>query len=126
MTEEPGQEIDDLRETGVVGFSGRRSQAAGVALYPDLCFWSHGLVANQRFNPHSPQVMDAEQFRVAGKQMVDFIADYLETIRDRPVLPSVQPLDIKNMLPAEAPEQGEPFEEIFADIERIIMPGVSN
>lgn len=70
--------------------------------------------------------MNAEEFRIAGRQMVDFIADYLETIRDRPVLPSVQPLDIKNMLPAEAPEEGEPFEDIFPDIERIIMPGVGH
>lgn len=57
--------------------------------------------------------------------MVDFIADYLETIRYRPVLPSVQPFYMMDLIPNEAPEEGEPFHQIFNDIERVIMPGVS-
>jgi hypothetical protein len=69
--------------------------------------------------------MDANEFRAAGKQMVDFIADYLETIRYRPVLPSVQPFYMMDMIPNEAPGEGEPFHQIFNDIERVIMPGVS-
>ena len=70
--------------------------------------------------------MDANEFRIAGKQMVDLIADYLETIRDRAVLPSVQPFYLKQLVPDEPPEEGEPFHQIFNDIEKIIMPGVSN
>lgn len=69
--------------------------------------------------------MDANEFRSAGKQMVDFIADYLETIRDRPVLPSVQPFYLKELIPDEPPEEGQPFDQIFNDIEKVIMPGVS-
>lgn len=69
--------------------------------------------------------MNADEFRKAGKEMVDFIADYLENIRDRPVLPSVQPFYLQKLIPTEAPEEGESFEQIFKDIERVIMPGVS-
>lgn len=69
--------------------------------------------------------MDAEQFRVAAKQMVDYIADYLENIRDRPVLPSVEPFYLRQLIPDEAPETGEEWTDIFKDIERVIMPGVS-
>lgn len=69
--------------------------------------------------------MDVEEFRVAAKQLVDYIADYLENIRDRPVLPSVEPFYIRSLIPEEAPEEGEPWSNVFKDIERVIMPGVS-
>src|SRR5689334_6043974 len=69
--------------------------------------------------------MDASQFRVAGKQLVDYIADYLENIRDRPVLPSVEPFYLRQLIPDEAPEEGQQWSEILKDIERVIMPGVS-
>lgn len=69
--------------------------------------------------------MDANEFRRAAKQLVDFIADYLENIRSRNVLPSVQPGYIKELLPETAPDQGESWDQIFQDIERVIMPGVS-
>ena len=69
--------------------------------------------------------MDSNQFRIAGKQMVDIVADYLDNIRDRPVLPSVQPFYINDVVPPEPPEDGEPWQDVFKDIEKVIMPGVS-
>ena len=69
--------------------------------------------------------MDANEFRSAAKQLVDYIADYLENIRERPVLPSVQPGYITDLIPDSAPEDGEQWDSIFTDIERVIMPGVS-
>ena len=65
-------------------------------------------------------------FRLIGKEMVDYIADYLENIRDRHVFPAVQPGYMRNLLPEEAPDQPEEWESIFNDIERVIMPGVVN
>ena len=58
--------------------------------------------------------------------MVDYIADYLENIRDRRVFPDVKPGYLREMLPDQAPEHGESFDSIFADIERCIMPGVTH
>lgn len=63
-------------------------------------------------------------FANAGKEMVDYIANYLETIRTRPVFPSVSPGYLRSMVPDSAPEDGEQWTDIYKDIERVIMPGV--
>lgn len=69
-------------------------------------------------------IMEADEFRQRGREMVDFIADYLTTIRTRRVFPNVKPGYMRPMMADEAPRQGEPWEQIFNDIERVIMPGV--
>ena len=56
--------------------------------------------------------------------MVDYIADYLENIRDRRVFPGVKPGYMRPLVPAHAPENGEKWDDIFADVEKVIMPGV--
>ena len=56
--------------------------------------------------------------------MVDYIADYLENIRDRRVFPDVQPGYMKELMPNAAPEDGESWDKIFQDVETVIMPGV--
>ena len=69
--------------------------------------------------------MDSSEFRRRGKEMVDYIADYLENIHTRRVLPEVQPGYLREMLPSQAPKRGEHWDDIFKDIERAIMPGVN-
>lgn len=68
--------------------------------------------------------MDAKEFRKRGREMVDYIADYLENIRERDVVHNVSPGYLKDLLPEEAPKDPENFDEVFKDIERVIMPGV--
>ncbi|XP_076391931.1 histidine decarboxylase isoform X2 [Megachile rotundata] len=70
--------------------------------------------------------MNLEEYRQHGKEMVDYIADYLANIRSRRVYPAVSPGYLRNVLPASAPVDGEPWEDIFADIEKCIMPGVTH
>lgn len=60
-----------------------------------------------------------------GKEMVDYIADYLQNIRQRRVFPDVKPGYIRHLLPEQAPELGEDWDTIFSDVERVVMPGVS-
>ena len=69
--------------------------------------------------------MDSEEFAVAGRQMIDYVINYLENIRDRRVFPTVKPGFMRELIPAEAPEKPETWEAVFGDIERVIMPGVS-
>ena len=69
--------------------------------------------------------MDAAEFRRRGKEMVDYIADYLENIEKRQVYPDVEPGYLRALIPEEAPEQPETYEDVVKDIERVIMPGVS-
>ncbi|EFX79676.1 hypothetical protein DAPPUDRAFT_304481 [Daphnia pulex] len=58
--------------------------------------------------------------------MVDYIADYLQNIRQRRVFPDVKPGYIRHLLPEQAPELGEDWDTIFADVERVVMPGVTH
>uniref|UniRef100_A0A8C6VTR4 Aromatic-L-amino-acid decarboxylase n=1 Tax=Naja naja TaxID=35670 RepID=A0A8C6VTR4_NAJNA len=67
--------------------------------------------------------MDATEFRKRGKEMVDYIADYIEKIEERQVYPDVEPGYLRALIPEFAPETPERFEDILKDVERIIMPG---
>ena len=70
--------------------------------------------------------MDPSEFRRHGYALVDWIAEYLEGSEKYPVLPRVAPGDLRRALPARAPEQGEPFDLIFADFERVIVPALTH
>ena len=70
--------------------------------------------------------MDAEEFRIHGHRLIDWIANFLEHIEDYPVLARVKPGDIKRQLPDHAPAQPEDFDQIFADFERVILPGTTH
>jgi aromatic-L-amino-acid decarboxylase len=70
--------------------------------------------------------MSAEDFRRAGYQMIDWIADYFERIEDLPVLSQNAPGDLTNALPKSAPNAGEDFADIFGDVERLILPAVTH
>ena len=70
--------------------------------------------------------MDAEAFRREAHRVADWIADYLAAPERYPVLARVRPRDLVDRLPQEAPENGEPFDAIFADFERLILPGITH
>nr|XP_003928914.1 histidine decarboxylase isoform X2 [Saimiri boliviensis boliviensis] len=69
-------------------------------------------------------MMEPEEYRERGKEMVDYICQYLSTVRDRRVTPDVQPGYLRTQLPESAPEDPDNWDSIFGDIERLIMPGV--
>ncbi len=70
--------------------------------------------------------MKNEDFRRSGHQFVDWIADYFENIEKFPVLSRVEPGDVKKLIPAVPPSRGEAMEGIFADFEKIILPGITH
>jgi aromatic-L-amino-acid decarboxylase len=70
--------------------------------------------------------MDAEEFRRQAHRVADWIADYLAGVGRYPVLAQVRPGQITASLPATAPEQGESFDAIFADFERVLLPGITH
>src|SRR3979411_735833 len=70
--------------------------------------------------------MSPEDFRRQGHALVDWIADYYSRVESFPVLSRVQPGEIRSKLPASAPQQGELFDRIFADVESIILPGITH
>ncbi|CAF1086955.1 unnamed protein product [Rotaria sordida] len=70
--------------------------------------------------------MDDTEFRRRGKEMIDYIADYLKHIKERRVTPEVEPGYLRPMLPKNAPEKSETWENIMEDVERAIMPGITH
>src|SRR5215475_390095 len=70
--------------------------------------------------------MNPDDFRRHGHALVDWIADYFEQVERYPVLARVKPGDITGALPDIAPEDGEPFETIMADFERVLVPGLTH
>jgi len=70
--------------------------------------------------------VDPEAFRTYGKEVVDWIADYLKHTEDYPVLAQVNPGDIKKQLPTAPPAAPEGMDTILADFQRIIMPGITH
>jgi len=69
---------------------------------------------------------EAEEFRRAAHQAVDWIAGYLENPRRYPVLPRVKPGDLLDALPRSAPERGETYAALLRDFEQLILPAVTH
>ena len=70
--------------------------------------------------------MTPDDFRHHGKEMIDWIADYYEHIEQYPVLSQAAPGSIRAALPPEPPQTGEPLADMMADVERVIMPGITH
>lgn len=70
--------------------------------------------------------MTPEEFRRAGHQLIDWIADYRSRVAGLPVMARTTPGEVKAQLPAAPPAGPEPFDAILADLDRIIVPGLSH
>jgi aromatic-L-amino-acid decarboxylase len=70
--------------------------------------------------------MTPEEFRKHGYTLVDWIADYLEGIERHPVASAVEPGWVRSQLPAGPPSEPEPFDAVLADVDRVILPGLTH
>ena len=74
--------------------------------------------------------MSPDEFRRHGHAMVDWIADYWASLQQRPeqtaVLSRAKPGDVAAMLPTAPPMRGEEWGTIAADIDRVVMPGITH
>jgi aromatic-L-amino-acid decarboxylase len=97
-----------------------------------------------------PPHMTPEEFRALGHRVVDWIAGYMGRVGDLPVLSPAKPGEVLGKLPAHAPTVGfggepsalhvstpdmsvavrgtppSPWDPVFADLERIILPGLTH
>jgi aromatic-L-amino-acid decarboxylase len=69
--------------------------------------------------------MTPAEFRRAGHRVIDWITAYRERIADLPVWSRLKPGELRTQLPATPPAHAESFEAILADLDQIIMPGLS-
>jgi aromatic-L-amino-acid decarboxylase len=70
--------------------------------------------------------MKNEEFRRYGHEFVDWVADYLDDLRGRRVVPDVKPGEIRSALPAHPPLKPEAMDALFKDFKRVILPGMTH
>ncbi len=69
--------------------------------------------------------MTPDEFRRYGHQLIDWLADHQASLASRPVQAVTEPGAVAAALPAAPPEQPEPFGDVLADLDRIVVPGLS-
>src|SRR5512134_3427371 len=88
------------------------------------------LAATESGSTRRPHVqsgaMTPDEFRASGHDLIDWIADYIGGIEHYRVQPDVEPGQIRAMLPADPPTRPEPFSAVMADVERIVLPGITH
>ncbi|VDN28550.1 unnamed protein product [Dibothriocephalus latus] len=62
--------------------------------------------------------------RTQCTKAIHMSVDYLQDVAKHRVFPQVEPGYLRPLLPEEAPEKPEPWEQIFGDVDRLLMPGV--
>jgi aromatic-L-amino-acid decarboxylase len=65
-----------------------------------------------------------EEFRKQLHELADWVADFRENIESLRVAPGEKPGAIRAQLPRQPPEEGESFEKILGDVDRLIVPGM--
>lgn len=70
--------------------------------------------------------MNVGEFRSAAHELVDWMADFLASIEERPVRAQVEPGEIIARLPDAPPEAGEPLDTIMEDFREIVVPGITH
>jgi aromatic-L-amino-acid decarboxylase len=66
------------------------------------------------------------ELRAALEQAAEWCASYLDRVGELPVLSRVEPGEIAAALPEHAPEHGESLVEILADVDRVLIPGITH
>ena len=69
--------------------------------------------------------MTPDEFRTHGHDLIDWIADYVGSVEQRPVGSTVVPGEVRSQLPEHPPTEPEPFERVMADVERVVVPGLT-
>jgi len=79
-------------------------------------------VVDESVVPH----MTPDEFRRHGHEVIEWIARYMERVEELPVLSRVQPGAVRAQLPAHPPEEGQAFDAVLADFERVVLPGITH
>ncbi|KAI6241791.1 Aromatic-L-amino-acid decarboxylase [Aphelenchoides fujianensis] len=105
----------------------RRTSAPGMFATPPNAAASNSRRYSEEYRDRNYQnSMTPADFRRVGRQTVDYIADYMENVHNRRVVPSIEPGYLRELLPSAPPQQPEAFEKVMHDFESYIMPGVTH
>jgi aromatic-L-amino-acid/L-tryptophan decarboxylase len=70
--------------------------------------------------------MTPEEFRRQGYALIDWIADYVENVERYQVASPVAPGEVRAQLPPSPPADPEPFDDVLADVDRVVVPGLTH
>ena len=70
--------------------------------------------------------MSGADFRRYGHQVIDWIADYHDRLETLPVRSQSEPGDVRAGLPVHPPQAGEDFADVLADVDRVLLPGITH
>jgi aromatic-L-amino-acid decarboxylase len=70
--------------------------------------------------------MTPDEFRRHGHALIDWLADHQARTASLPVMATTAPGAIRDALPADPPDQPEPFDAVIADLDRLVVPGLSH
>lgn len=70
--------------------------------------------------------MSVEEFRRRGYEVIDWLVDYRNRVEDLPVMSTVEPGAVAAMLPERAPDEPESFDDLLADLDRVVLPGITH
>jgi len=72
------------------------------------------------------RIVTPDEFRRRGHQLIDWIAEYRTQVHERPVMARTSPGDVRRQVPDVPPDSPESFDAILADLESIVVPGLSH
>lgn len=70
--------------------------------------------------------MTPDEFRRLGHQLIEWVAAYREGMGKLPVMSQVQPGEIRAQLPPAPPARGESLEGLPAELDQLILPGITH
>ena len=71
-----------------------------------------------------PEPMDPEELREAGYKLVDWLVSYHSRVAELPVMSRLRPGDVRGALASSPPSNGEDYDSIIADLDKVIVPGL--
>ena len=103
----------------------RCTDDASMNVYLRRACLQAGLRASPMRNQQLLSDTPPAEFRKQLHELADWIADFRANIDRLRVAPNDKPGAIREQLCKHAPEKGEPFEKILTDVDRIIVPGMT-
>jgi aromatic-L-amino-acid/L-tryptophan decarboxylase len=70
--------------------------------------------------------MTPDEFRRHGQAVVEWVARYMERVGELPIVPAVAPGEVAGRMPEAAPEEPEPFDALLADLDDVVLPGITH
>ncbi len=70
--------------------------------------------------------LDPQEFRGAGHRLVDFVADYLETVEERPIFPKITPAELERLFDEPLPRGPAELELVLDELEHKLLPNCAH